>query len=303
MAIRKTLSVILPLCLTTPAFAADEGPLRLPATTKWRMEYANDSCELIRQYGTGKEAVIMVMQQFQPGDQFQVTLVGKPVRTTDETRHLRIRFGPSEEWQTVTHSRGSTADKQPMVLINGQVRLAQTEMPDGPADTAAWLALAPLTPEREAKVTEFLFDPRYGNNNIVVLDLGSMGPPMAAIHKCTDALVTSWGLNPQEQKSLLKRASPKSSPAQWMKSFDYPTLALWAGQRALINFRLNVDMGGKVTDCQIQAAIGEPEFSKAVCQKLMQRADFEPALNAAGQPVASYFVNAVRFDFPASYKK
>lgn len=300
---RAAIAVCLLTGFANNAYAAEAQPLRLPATTKWRMEYADDSCELLREYGTGKDTVVMAMQQFQPGDGFQLTLVGRPVRASDETRDLRIRFGPDEDWQTVGHTHGTSQDKRPTVFVSGAVRLAPTEMPDGPTDVAGWQALAPMTAEREARVTEFLFDPRYGAGNVVALDLGSMGPPMAALHKCTDQLLIDWGLDPAEQKTLLKRATPRSSPGQWMKSFDYPLSAAWAGQRAIINFRLNVDMGGKVTDCHIQAAFGEPEFGKAVCQKMMQRAAFEPAVNGAGQPVASYFVSTVRFDFPDSYKK
>lgn len=290
------------LGLAIPVHAKGAEPMRLIASTKWRMEYAEDSCELLREYGTGNDKVLMAMQQFGPGEYFQLTLVGKPVRTNDETRDIRIRFGP-EEWQTVSHARGRTQDKLPITFVSPKVRFAATKRPESPNDLQSWLALASLSPEREDKVTEFQFDAGRGVKNVVVLELGPMGAPMAALRKCTDDLLTTWGLNPEKQKALIKPATPKSNPWDWMKSLDYPRVPLWSGERAIINFRLTVDMGGQPTGCHIQAAVGGPEFGKAVCSKIMQRASFEPAVNAAGQPVASYFVYTVRFDVPDWVKK
>jgi hypothetical protein len=60
------------------------------------------------------------------------------------------------------------------------------------------LAGAPVRTYREDRVTEFYFDGGRGPKNVVLLELGPMGAPMAALRKCADDLVASWGLNPEE---------------------------------------------------------------------------------------------------------
>ena len=291
-------AVILCLALGKPAWAADHTPLRLIATSKWRMDYADDSCVLLRGYGEGDSKVLMSMEQFQPGDWFHLTLAGKPARTIDETREVRIRFRPGEDWQSVPHYRGYGKNRVPIAFILPAVRMAAPNAPERVSILNRWLVRPAMTPERENRVTEFHLDTGRGPKGLTLLELGPMGAPMAALHKCMDDLVTTWGLKPDEQKRLLRPATPKTNPGEWMKSTDYPTLAAWDGARAIINFRLMLDVSGNATSCHIQNAVGGPEFEKAVCDKVMKRASFEPALNMEGKPVPSYHVNTVRFDIP-----
>ncbi len=298
-AIKAATVLCLALGLTRPAWAAeDRPPARLTATSKWRMDYADDSCALLRGYGEGNGKVVMSMEQFEPGDTFFLTLAGKPVFTADEMREMRIRFGPSEDWQSVSHYRGYGKDRIPIAFILPAVRLAATPAPEQITASEREPNRPAMTPERENRVTEFYFDTGRGPKGITMLDLGPMGAPMAALHKCMEDLVTTWGLNWDEQKRLLHPATPKTNPGEWMKSADYPTLALRDGARAIINFRLMLDANGDATSCHIQNAVGGPEFEKAVCDKVMKRASFEPALNAEGKPVPSYYICTVRFDIP-----
>ena len=52
---------------------------------------------------------------------------------------------------------------------------------------------------------------------------------------------------------------------------------------------------GKPSACHIQQSASPPEFSKAVCDAMMRRAHFEPALDKDGKPVASYYRSSVIF--------
>jgi TonB family protein len=65
-----------------------------------------------------------------------------------------------------------------------------------------------------------------------------------------------------------------------------------------VHFRLSVDARGKVSDCHIQRSTRPEGFDEAVCEVLMHRARFKPALDAEGKPMASYYINTVRFIIP-----
>src|SRR5690606_33522406 len=79
----------------------------------------------------------------------------------------------------------------------------------------------------------------------LVLKTGSLGEPFAALRKCTDDLVASWGLDPVRQSRLSRRATPLDSPGEWLRSADYPPAALRGRKQAVVNFILMVDAQGK----------------------------------------------------------
>ena len=125
-----------------------------------------------------------------------------------------------------------------------------------------------------------------------------MRGPLAALDKCADDLLTSWGLDAEKHKNLRQEAKPMKSPGKWIVSSDYPLDMLMAGQPALVNFRLNIGTDGIPVSCHIQTTTRPKEFDKAVCKSVMRRARFSPALDAQGQPIATYFQSAVRFQLP-----
>ena len=295
-AAKAVMTMGLTLGLAMPAGAEEAQPRRLTAATKWRMNYNKDSCLLSRQFGEGKEEVLMLMEQFQPGETFRLTLKGTPVQTSNEAHDIRIRFGPDEDWQTVSHYRGYSRDKRPITFILPTVRMAADPKVDKPAPSNKARAHATMTPEQENRVTAFYFDARRGSRDMTALELGSMGEPMAALRKCMDALVTKWGLQPEEQKQLFRPVVPKTDERKWLNSNDYPMAGLLARKRAIVDYRLMIDAEGKVSGCSIQSTVGGAEFEEVVCDRLLKRASFELALNAEKQPVASFYADTVRFD-------
>lgn len=67
------------------------------------------------------------------------------------------------------------------------------------------------------------------------------------------------------------------------------------GKSSLIRFRLMVDATGKPSSCHVQEATLTAAYMELTCRVLMQRARFVPALDAKGQPVVSYYTNAVNW--------
>ena len=118
---------------------------------------------------------------------------------------------------------------------------------------------------------------------------------MAALRKCTEELVKEWGLNPAQQEALPARPMPKSSPGDWLHSSDYPRESLAMGQQAIVRYRLMVDAAGAVTNCAVQSAIAKGNFAELTCELLKRRARFDPARDATGTAVGSYYVGKVRW--------
>ena len=128
-----------------------------------------------------------------------------------------------------------------------------------------------------------------------VLETGSLGGPLAAMRKCTDELLGHWGIDVAKHATLSRRATPKTDPRHWVKPSDYPSTMIMDGRRAIVHFRVNIDVGGKPTACHIQQSTRPKAFDDAVCKAIMRNAEFEPALDAEGAPIATYWLNTVTF--------
>jgi TonB family protein len=281
----------------TPVHARET--LRLQPSTPWVVDYAEESCRLARNFGEGKERVTLMMDQMEPGDWFRITLTGKPLRVGNVTRldKARIRFGPNELETEISAQVGEMGD-EPALLVIGSKRLAPlTDQEKEAAKKAARengrFEPAALGPVREAAAT--WLELTKATRRDLVLDAGPMDKPLAALRTCSWDTIKAWGLDIEQQKTLTSKVHPKRSPATWFDSSDYPTDMLRGGYEGIVNFRLLVDASGKPSSCKIQTSTRPKEFDDTVCRAVMKRAEFEPALDARGKPVPSYWISTVNF--------
>ncbi len=119
--------------------------------------------------------------------------------------------------------------------------------------------------------------------------VGSTRPLLAALDRCTDDLVRSWGLDPVEQRAATPPEAV-TSISDWLTASDYPGKAVANDKSGGVNVRLDVDATGRVTDCHVLEAGGDPIFQGQSCKFLRERARYRPARNAAGAPIASYAI-------------
>lgn len=250
---------------------------------------------MARAFGTGNEQIVIQFIRYEPSPSFDFHLVGKPLGPLPPRPVLRLKFGTTGE-AVRTSALPGTAGELPALFLAG--RLDNLDIaaldPDefeqmNPADQRRRLAIPPLVESAVTTATIRL------PTRMITLNLGSMGPPMAALRKCTEGLVKEWGLDPAQQEALPTRPMPKSSPGRWLHSSDYPRESLATGQQAIVRFRLMVNAAGTVTNCSVQSAIAKGNFAALTCDLLKRRARFDPARDATGTTVGSYYVGKVRW--------
>ena len=287
--------------LATPALAAAAAPapLALKPTSAWQVDYADERCRLGRQFGEGKQTVLLLMDRFGPGEYFRLTISGQVVKTFVEKGDADIQFGPREEEQQLAFLKGNL-DKEPALIFSGSARIAPPSAAELLAiknrEKTEGVAVEPISEDRQKAVRHL----RVGKplRKPVMLETGSMRAPLAALDTCIDNLLISWGVDVEKHKTLSRTVTPLKSPDKWIMSSDYPNEMLSAGQPALVSFRLSIGPDGVPTACHIQATTRPKEFDNAVCKSVMRRARFSPALDAQGQPLASYYQNNVYFAIP-----
>ncbi len=257
-------------------------PVSLAPSSNWHVDYADDSCRLARQFGDGDRRILLIMDRFEPGDAFRLSLYGPILRRANTGYDARLRFGPDEAEQRSAF-RDGTAGDVPAIFFNRWIRIAS---PSGEESS-------PIDSAREAATNSLHVHVR--GFPPFVLETGSMGPPLSALRQCTDELLDHWEIDVEKHRSLSRRATPTRPPASWFSSNDYPGGAVVRGEGAIVHFRLIVDARGEVRDCRIQRSTQGEAFKTAVCDAIRRRARFQPALDAEGNPIQSYYVNIVNF--------
>jgi TonB family protein len=285
----------------TSSIAAKPEPELIKPSGPWNAHYAEESCLLGRTFGTGDDQITFLISRFSPGEQFTLEINGKKIKSGEADSKAKIQFGSSEKEQNVDFVYGNRGKDLRAVFFRGGLRIA------GDTDEelkllenrkkGEFVELAPIGEERKAKV-QFVSISGITKRPLI-LATGSLGKAFAELRKCTDNLVTSWGIDVAKHKKLQQPLKPTVSLDKWIIASDYPRNMLAMGKRSLIHIRMIVDTNGTPTSCNIQQSNRLPEFDILVCKSLMKRAKFTPALDENGLPIISYWTQSVFFNLPS----
>lgn len=288
----RTWLAAIAVCLAAPVAAQDDRALRLAPSSVWAVNYADESCELGRRFGTGDDEVTLVLRANGPGGLFVVSAFGKPLNLALRSATIFVRLGDVEQLP-ITFFALATAEGIPGIQSVQQVSVGPVPNPRDTVPRVGLPGVLAVDPAYEKRMDYLALESVLAKD--VVLETGSMGEPLAALRTCVDELMTHWNVNLETQRTLSRRPIPKTNPQTWIRSGDYPG---GARRNALVNFRLVVDEQGGVAECVIQGATQPKEFAATACSRLNRRAEFEPALDAAGRPTRSYYLSSVVFVYP-----
>lgn len=288
-----------------PVILATSQPLRLQPSSPWVLDYAENSCRLIRTFGKGNDKTVLAFESEAPG---QIDLLAAGERLGGTIEEVPAKFLPVKAKPFKGRTAISVPGGRPAILWSG-VRF----LPDALADKAEKKAtarkaalgvrpppidLAEQAAERSARqefssnTTELEIDARW--DRAVVLETGSLGEPVKAFDKCSRDSLRDWGVDPDVEDKIVRPVWPLNSN-EWFNGDDYPRIMLALGEESEVKVRLLVDSSGRVTKCTSLIHFKEPEFNRVVCANLTKRAKFAPAELADGTKVPSYYANRVNF--------
>lgn len=293
MRIVASLTISALVVTSTMALAADKPPLSLPKTSKWEMNYDEDSCHLFGQFGSGEQATLLALTREGPSDWLQMTVVSKMVGFNGISVPVEVAVGnqpqPYRLNGVALTSTGKDGTKSPVVRIEG-LRLDGWQWQRG-GETA--VNPPAVSQQAEAGVTSLTI--KVARKQPIRLETGSLGEPMKAMRACTDDLLVHWGYDPKTHAALAKRTAPFGKTRNWLRSEDYPSHALVEGHNGMVRFRLDVAPTGAVTGCRVLYRTNPDDFADLSCKLLLQRARMTPALAADGKPVKDYFISQIRW--------
>lgn len=280
---------LVPFFCSLPAAAAEPKVVMLEPSGPWSVHYADDFCRLSRSFGEGEQQIFMIMDRFGPGASFRLILAGQPMESRASDGTAYIRFGSALPQQKIDYFSGDVGETVPAWVFGRSTRIRPYPTPM-PADG---LSDGRITADEEASVTAVHIGRPL--RHAITLDTGSMKGAFAALRRCTDELLSHWGIDVARHRTLLRGAIPIGAPGDWLVSSDYPQHMLAKSQPGMVQFRLIVGEDGQPTACHIQQSTKPDGFDDAVCKALMRRARFEPALDGEGKPMTSAYINEVVF--------
>ena len=281
-------------------------PTHLAPSSPWVVDYAENSCRLVRRFGEGEDMTILAMESEGPGA-LDMIITGKPLAS--DAGEVAAMFLPVQSKPRIAGLVGRSTDKfTPMLLFStvyllpDNALLAQMQEyarryshPDVRPPTVSIAEKAARQAQREAfatNTTALELDVR--RDRTVVLDTGSIGGPIKAFDKCSRDSLRDWGVDPDVEDRIV-RPVWTPNPMAWFKSSDYPQDMLVFGRISDVKVRALVDSAGHVTKCTSLSHFKDEVFNKIVCDRFIARAHFEPAELADGTKVPSYYVSQVKF--------
>ena len=109
-----------------------------------------------------------------------------------------------------------------------------------------------------------------------------------------------WALPPPDPDAPPVRAWPVLNVASYFSPDDYPAEAIRREEQGRVEFAVEIGPDGRVTRCHVMVSSGSRLLDLRTCQVMLVRARFEPARDAAGNPVADVFGTTVFWRIPGS---
>jgi TonB family protein len=260
------------------ASAAAEPKPPLAPSSKWQVDYAPTECRLMRNFGEGKDQILLQISRYDLRDRLEMGLAGRSFPMTDDRQSVSVSTTTVAEVPGM-HAQGFASMSGGLATLRFQ---PDVDLPK---------ALRSDVDAGQPTILGIRFVGRYAAR----FDLGSMKSPLAALDKCADNLIASWGLDPAQQRQLENMPEPVENPANWFRPEDYPSGLNHMGMGGAVIIRLLVGADGTVQKCEVTKSGGDKAFQDATCAAATKRAKFRPAVAADGQPVASVWINRINW--------
>lgn len=292
-----------------PLLIAATEPVRLQPSSQWVVDYADNSCRLIRTFGQGETKTILMFESEAP-ERMDMTASGKPLKGDNDEVGVRflpvggkmlggkraktIKSGePAILWSMVSWLPDELAEKR---AKEGAARIANPGVRPPPINLIDRAAEKLQRQQFAEQATELEIQTR--RNHPVVLETGPMGNPIKAFDKCSRDSLKDWGVDPDLEDKIVRPAWPPGGVVNWFNTNDYPREMVLERKESDVKVRLLVDAAGKITKCTSLSHFDAPEFNKTTCNALMKRAKFEPAELADGTKVPTYTTLRIRWEMP-----
>src|SRR5687768_15114754 len=206
-----------PALLTAAPGSAADAPRKFVPASVWAMNYAEDSCQLTRDFAYGDDLITLALERFKPGDTVEIAIVSDDLRRAATEFTTKFRFRTDGVQFETAQFRGKLDDGRDYFGM-GPVPLGIAAAPFGDAGQVQQAATALYRPADEIEAARKLtsLTVTEGFTKDFTLDLGPMAPPIRAMQVCMDELLGHWGVDVDRHRTLTRPAVPIEDPQGWV---------------------------------------------------------------------------------------
>lgn len=283
MRFKTLLFVALSLAIAPGAQAQEAGAVFKPAGD-WTADYGDDYCRLIRTFSDGTDTVSLALERTQPGDFLRLIFVGKGLKPFRNAEEIGYQFAPGGASGKARYVRSQTADGNEFLGFDPITFSAFAFTPGAPPPA--------YDPAKELETARGITAIALGEGltSPVRFETGALRAPMGAMQACTDDLLTVWQLDPAKHRTMT--APPVPNPVQNgvlpMGTIPFDQFGKFAGGANQVRLMIGAD--GKPTACTVYQPTLDAALNQRICALLIEKATFEPAKDAAGEAMASYWM-------------
>ena len=286
---RRTILALAALATTITATPAQAKVVEIAPSSPWNIDFGETKCRLARIFGEGDAKHILFFEQYWPSEYVGMTLAGSAYRRFGDRTRTDLTFNAAQSPKETRPFKGEVGEFGDGVIYSS-VNVAGSKASDADDGGASDLRLSQLDQDA-ARAVEFVAVKQRGDE--VRLMTGPLDQAFAAMDTCALDLVGSWGLDIEQHRTATRMPQWTNRDATVRKIVaSYPRDAQNFGEQGIMRMRVIVSPEGAVEDCVILKATSADRLDSPAC-RAMVNARFEPALDAAGQPMRSYFAESI----------
>ncbi|MFU7527184.1 energy transducer TonB [Qipengyuania sp. ASV99] len=251
----------------------------------WNIDFGEDYCRLARTFSDREDQYLLYIEQAGPATGFGMTLAGPKIRQFRQVI-TRLKLEEDEGFPQTDSQRGEVVGFGPAAIFSRiEINDVTETEPEGALRTLPQIDL-----EEASSITRV----QFGHGGYALsFETGDMGPPLQALDVCSADFVRAWGLDVEQHKQFtrLARWTNEQEVAREIQKY-YTRSALNRGEQAIIRMRVIVDEDGSVSECKLFESTETERLESKACEE-MEDAEFEPALDASGQPMRSFYTTNI----------
>lgn len=288
---RRTLFALVTLSVLAAAPAQAELVVLRPSSP-WNADFGEDRCRLAGFFGEDADRHLLFFEQYWPDNRAGLTVAGKSFNRFNNGANTDVHVADGRAPLETRPFKGDVEGIGDALVYSG-INLAYGEAEQKPAMAAAGL---PALDTAYAASVQYLSFRQRGRE--IRFATGSLGEAFAVLNQCTASLLEDWGLDADRHKTAqrLPRWTNEQDVTRKIKA-RYPAAASRIGEQGIMRLRVMVSEAGTVENCVVLKATSTYKLASPACEA-MQDASFEPALDAAGTPMQSYYVTSITYRMP-----
>lgn len=244
-------------------------------------------------FGAADGQHALVFEQSAPGSSFNMSVAGLATSAFKGGLNLQLGFGPDGP----ATDQASVKERNPefgYVLFLKDIDLKARAAFEAAAGANVGFSaasdaidVAAAGPLRSVSLAQ--------GKQTLVFKTGPLAAPFGVLNDCTAHILTTWGIDPEAHRTAQRKATllEELTIARAMQR-QYPLRTLREARGGVVGLVILVDPSGKPTECKITDDSGDRNLNEVACEGLMQ-ARFEPALDASGKPITSYWQTRVTY--------